>query len=120
MPWAPPSFDFAERAFLPLLHRMGFHARAVLRRHGFYPAGGGVVEVEVMPRGKPAPLVLERRGALVSRQVEAVVTHLPLHIATRETATFAKALRWRTEARRPRPRRRRGRAGQLPDRDGGA
>ncbi|WP_225770808.1 RNA 3'-terminal phosphate cyclase [Inquilinus sp. Marseille-Q2685] len=92
-----PSFDFAERAFLPLLHRMGFHARAALRRHGFHPAGGGVIEVEVMPRGKPAPLVLERRGALLSRQVEAVVTHLPLHIAARETAAFAKALRWRDD-----------------------
>ncbi|MFE0755080.1 RNA 3'-terminal phosphate cyclase [Inquilinus sp. NPDC058860] len=92
-----PSFDFVERAFLPLLHRMGIHARAALRRHGFYPAGGGVVEVEVMPRGKPAPLVLERRGALLSQQVEAVVTHLPLHIAARETAAFAKTLRWRDD-----------------------
>ncbi|MGL4963430.1 MAG: RNA 3'-terminal phosphate cyclase [Inquilinus sp.] len=98
---AAPSFDFAARAFLPLLHRMGFHARAALHRHGFYPAGGGVIEVEVMPRGRPAPLMLDRRGALVSQQVEAVVTHLPLHIATREAVTVAKALRWRAEALAP-------------------
>lgn len=95
---AAPSFDFAARAFLPLLHRMGFHARAALHRHGFYPAGGGVIEVEVMPCGRPAPLMLDRRGALLSRQVEAVVTHLPLHVATREIAAVAKTLCWPEES----------------------
>lgn len=96
-----PSFDFVERAFLPLLHRMGFHARATLRRHGFYPAGGGVVEAEIMPRGKAAPLVLEQRGALVSRQAEAVVANLPLHIATREAATVGRLMHWPAEAAHP-------------------
>lgn len=95
---AAPSFDFAARAFLPLLHRMGFHARAALHRHGFYPAGGGVIEVEIMPRGRPVPLVLEERGVLIGRRIEAVVANLPLHIAARETATVGRLLHWPPEA----------------------
>src|SRR5439155_748866 len=39
-PWAPP-YDFLERAFLPLLGRMGPRVTPVLERRGFYPAGGG-------------------------------------------------------------------------------
>lgn len=98
---AAPSFDFIHRAFLPLLHRMGFHARATLHRHGFYPAGGGTIEVEIMPRGKPAPLVLEARGGLVSRRAEAVVANLPVQIASRETATVGRRLHWPEEAIAP-------------------
>src|SRR5262245_64635982 len=37
-PWAPP-FDFLEKAFLPLVNRMGPHVEVELERHGFYPAG---------------------------------------------------------------------------------
>ena len=38
--WAPP-FDFLQRAYLPLIERMGPRIEARLERHGFYPAGGG-------------------------------------------------------------------------------
>ncbi|WP_395676068.1 RNA 3'-terminal phosphate cyclase [Inquilinus sp.] len=95
---AAPSFDFVERAFLPLLHRIGFHARAELRRAGFYPAGGGVIDIEIAPHGKLAPLVLETRGGLVSRRAEALVANLPVQIASRETATVGRLLHWPAEA----------------------
>ncbi|MGC5376732.1 RNA 3'-terminal phosphate cyclase, partial [Salmonella enterica] len=39
-PMAPP-VDFIERAYAPLLRRLGTDVELVLRRHGFYPAGGG-------------------------------------------------------------------------------
>jgi len=96
-----PSFDFVARAFLPLLHRIGFHARAELRRAGFYPAGGGVIDIEIAPHGTLAPLVLETRGGLVSRRAEAVVANLPAQIATRETATLGRLLHWPAETIAP-------------------
>jgi RNA 3'-terminal phosphate cyclase (ATP) len=43
---APP-FEFLDRAFLPLIRRMGFDVTARLTRHGFYPAGGGMIEVGI-------------------------------------------------------------------------
>ncbi len=37
-PFAPP-FDFLEKAFLPVINRMGPKVAAVLEKPGFYPAG---------------------------------------------------------------------------------
>ena len=44
---APP-LDFIAKALLPILHRMGAQVEARLVRHGFYPRGGGRVEVDVL------------------------------------------------------------------------
>lgn len=66
---APP-FDFISRCFLPIINRMGPKVSARLVRHGFYPRGGGRIEVEI----EPAPLkVIDaiERGAL--RQVSGQV-----------------------------------------------
>jgi RNA 3'-terminal phosphate cyclase (ATP) len=48
---APP-FDFIARSYLPIINRMGPKVSARLVRHGFYPRGGGRIEVEI----EPAPL----------------------------------------------------------------
>ncbi|HVU63165.1 MAG TPA: RNA 3'-terminal phosphate cyclase, partial [Phycisphaerales bacterium] len=59
---AAPPFEFFDRALLPLLNRAGAVVRARLERHGFYPAGGGRVVVEIDPAGGPRPLELLARG----------------------------------------------------------
>jgi RNA 3'-terminal phosphate cyclase (ATP) len=41
---APP-FEFIQRSFLPIVRRMGGQVEARLVRHGFYPRGGGRIEV---------------------------------------------------------------------------
>src|SRR5436305_4704028 len=38
--YAPP-LDFLEKAFLPIVNRMGPRVSVALERAGFYPAGGG-------------------------------------------------------------------------------
>jgi len=48
---APP-FDFMARCFLPVFERMGPRVTATIKRHGFFPRGGGRIEVEI----DPAPL----------------------------------------------------------------
>src|SRR5262245_17125561 len=47
-PFAPP-WDFLARAFFPLLQRMGARVSTTLERHGFFPAGGGRLRVEIEP-----------------------------------------------------------------------
>src|SRR5262249_42087340 len=54
-PQAPP-WDFLERAFLPLIRRMGPRVETTLERHGFYPAGGGRFRVAIEPVARLAPL----------------------------------------------------------------
>lgn len=87
-PWAPP-FDFLDRAFLPLLSRMGAAVTARLERRGFYPAGGGRIALEVRPVPKLAPIELTERGATRAIRATAVVASLPRHVAERELQRVA-------------------------------
>jgi len=92
-PHAPPA-DFLQRVFLPLLNRIGGQSTLRLLRHGFYPAGGGEVEVTVEPAAQLNPLELTERGALLQQHAEAVIAALPMHIAERELATVGRTLSW--------------------------
>lgn len=89
-PFAPP-FDFLERAFLPLINRMGAQVSITLERPGFYPAGGGRMRVEISP-GRLRPIQLLDRGEIVGRSCRAVISSLPEHVAQRELATVAARL----------------------------
>lgn len=53
-----PSSDFLQRSFLPLLTQMGLQSSLTLNSYGFYPAGGGVVTLEIQPCPALTPLVL--------------------------------------------------------------
>ncbi len=92
-PQSPP-FEFFERAFLLQLRRMGAQVHARLERAGYYPAGGGALELEVAPGWRPTPLTLRGRGRLLEAWGEAVVCGLPRHIAEREIAVAREALGW--------------------------
>jgi RNA 3'-terminal phosphate cyclase (ATP) len=89
-PFAPP-FDFLDRAFLPLVDRMGARVAMTLQRPGFYPAGGGRLRVEISP-GPLRRLELLERGEIRSIVCRAVVSSLPDHIAKRELTAVAERL----------------------------
>lgn len=97
--YAPP-FDFLERVFLPIVNRMGPRVTAKLIKPGFYPAGGGRIEVEIEPCRKLVPIELLERGALQAVKARAVVAALPGEIAVRELEAVEKVLGWPEEARR--------------------
>ncbi|MCC6077144.1 RNA 3'-terminal phosphate cyclase [Pseudomonas sp. GCM10022188] len=80
---APPA-DFLIRSWQPLLARMGVRQRLELRRHGFYPAGGGELLATVEPCAGLTPLELPGRGELRRLRAEALVAGLPAGIAWRE------------------------------------
>ncbi len=92
-PSAPP-FECLERAFLPLLRRMGAKVEATLQRPGFYPAGGGRVVFTIEPSGGLVPLVLTERGAPRGTRAEVLVAHLEAGVAARERAVLGAKLRW--------------------------
>lgn len=94
---APP-FDFIERAFLPVINRMGPQVSARLTRHGFFPRGGGRIEVDIMP-GTLSPIECVDRGALQSVSATALFAALPFGIAEREIKAAHRLLPdWPEEA----------------------
>ena len=52
---APP-FEFIERAFLPVLAKIGPQVTATLNRPGFYPKGGGQMTFHIQPSPSTARL----------------------------------------------------------------
>ena len=92
-PFAPP-YDFLERAYLPMLRRMGPGLVAEIERYGFYPAGGGKFTVKVNPCQQLRGLRLLERGEILHRRVVALVARLPLGIAKRECDELGKLCNW--------------------------
>jgi len=91
-PYAPP-FESLQRTFLPLLARMGPQVSATLVRPGFYPAGGGLIDVHIEPSPRLAPLELLERGTVRRIRATAVVSRLPRSIAERELHRIGERLR---------------------------
>ncbi|MDH3842399.1 MAG: RNA 3'-terminal phosphate cyclase, partial [Myxococcales bacterium] len=89
-----PTFEFLERAYLPLVRRMGPNVSATLERPGFYPAGGGRMVVSIKPNPTLRPLNLLDRGPIREHRAKASVANLPRHIAEREIETLLRKLRW--------------------------
>ena len=94
-----PTSDFIADAFLPVLARMGAQVQMTVERHGFFPAGGGLVHVEVQP-GPLQPLQLHERGASIGMEAIALLRSLPLHIGERELEVAARRLPLTASARR--------------------
>ncbi len=95
-PMAPP-FDFLARCFMPLIHRMGPSVELELRRHGFFPAGGGRFHARIEPAKKLSRLDLLERGSIRSRQARVLVSKLPEHVGKRELTVVRDELKWREE-----------------------
>ncbi len=102
-PMAPP-FHFLERSYAPLMRRLGANVELTLRRMGFYPAGGGDIEVTIWPaQDKLQPFDLKDRGAKVESYAECFAPALPRSVARRELDQLGAALGWRAEQLREAP-----------------
>lgn len=89
--WAPP-FDFLQRAYLPIVNRMGPQVEATLERHGFYPAGGGRMVVTITPSASLKGFDLLERGKTITRTAQILISNLPLSIAEREADKIVRKL----------------------------
>lgn len=82
VPWSPP-FPYIDQVLLPVLEEMGLRASLTLKRWGFYPKGGGMVEGKV-DRAVLRPLVLTQRGPLRAINGLSGVAGVPSHVAERQ------------------------------------
>lgn len=96
--WSPPA-DYFARVFLPHLARMGVHSELRVERRGYYPRGGGLVEVRVEPAASLRPLSLLTPGKVRQIGGRAHVSNLPAHIAHRMKTAALKSLMSLEEAK---------------------
>jgi RNA 3'-terminal phosphate cyclase (ATP) len=87
-PMAPP-FDFLSETFLPAIASAGFHCECRLIKHGFFPAGGGKMILNIQPRQKSTVdghRVINLCLASWEPQIDARIytAKLPSHISQRQ------------------------------------
>jgi len=85
VPWSPP-VHYIEEVYLPTLKQLGVIARVSLNDWGWYPQGGG--EIELLVHGNKQPLSglqLLEKGSLKKIRGLAAITKLPSHIPQRMT-----------------------------------
>ncbi|QNP50545.1 RNA 3'-terminal phosphate cyclase [Diaphorobacter aerolatus] len=94
---APP-FHFLDLAYAPLVRRLGVSARLVLKRHGFYPQGGGEIHAEFGGAAGPlTPFDLLERGELRDQYAECLIPSIPRSVARRELRALQQRLGWQDE-----------------------
>lgn len=80
---AAPPLDYFRYVLLPLLARMGLSVNVTVLRRGYYPRGGGEIEVSLPPVKQLLPLSLDTPGTV--HEIEGIIhtANLPGHIAER-------------------------------------
>ena len=94
--FAPP-FDFIERAFLPIVKRMGAKVSLQFERAGFMPAGDGRFVADIEGPCTLSPIELIDAGPIIERRATALVANLPGTIAIRELREIRNLLGWKNE-----------------------
>ncbi|MBM5459048.1 RNA 3'-terminal phosphate cyclase [Pseudomonas sp. P66] len=91
-PSAPP-FEFIQNAWLPLIRKMGAKVEVALLKHGFVPAGGGLVEATIQSSAfKPLELVSGSDGPAEIVTAGALVSAIPVSVGSRELDWVASRL----------------------------
>ena len=89
--WSPP-FPFMTNIFLPILLKMGFDSDIQLVQRGYYPKGGGQVNVDVMPIEKIDPIIMTKYDTVQKIEGISYCSNLPLHVAERQANSSKKYL----------------------------
>jgi len=80
--WSPP-IDYFNRVFLALLRRLGGHADVEVLRRGYYPRGGGNVDVVVEPTRSWSSFGKSESGEIERVRGIAHVSNLPEDVPKR-------------------------------------
>jgi len=94
VPWSPP-YQYLSEIFLPTLDRLGIHTSVRLEKWGWYPKGGGELEIDILPTERLYPLVLEKPWEPEEVEVLCASASLPRHILERERKTIEALLQER-------------------------
>ncbi len=80
---APP-IPYMQAVLVPLLKRMGLDIGIKILKRGFYPRGGGIVEVSIAPVDTLSPIVLPEWSRLKRFKGLSYSSNLPSHVVLRQ------------------------------------
>ena len=92
VPWSP-CFHYLDWQWRPLLARIGVPFDLTMNMAGFYPRGGGELQVQIPGSARPTPLRLTERGPLRAVRGLSAVANLPREIAKRQHRQALRRLR---------------------------
>lgn len=96
--WSPP-LDYFARVFLPWVRRLGGQADLLSHRRGYYPRGGGEVEIAVQPTTAWSSVQLSDPGAVERVRGIAHVANLAEDIPKRMKNAALRRLHGVTDAK---------------------
>lgn len=87
-----PNHDFIADSYLPALRRVGIHVDVELERHGFHPAGGGILNAKVMPSAPPVQARWEQPAGEVALEARILMSGISAGIGHRELGVLGRRL----------------------------
>jgi RNA 3'-terminal phosphate cyclase (ATP) len=91
VPWSP-TFHYLSEVLLATLQRMGVSAEATIEKWGFYPKGGGRIQLTINPLHVLRPISLVDRGSLKRFRGISAISNLPRHVADRQKEQALKRI----------------------------
>ena len=91
VPWSP-TFHYLSEVLLATLQRMGVSAEATIEKWGFYPKGGGRIQLTINPLRVLRPISLVNRGSLKRIRGISAISNLPRHVADRQKEQALKRI----------------------------
>jgi RNA 3'-terminal phosphate cyclase (ATP) len=91
VPWSPP-YQYLSEVFLPTLGGMGIKTTSRLERWGWYPKGGGEMEIDIHPAEVLTGLVLDKPWEPDRLNILCASSNLPGHILEREKNSIGARL----------------------------
>jgi RNA 3'-terminal phosphate cyclase (ATP) len=88
-----PCYHFLESTWAAYLMRMGLAIKLEMKRPGFYPRGGGIINAHIEPCAKLRPLTLTGPTKFEEATILSAVAGLPDHVAKRQARRATVRLR---------------------------
>jgi RNA 3'-phosphate cyclase len=89
--WAP-TWDYFKYIFVPMLKNLGLSIDTNLIRRGYYPKGGGEVEITIYPHTNLKQFKFDENQIFSDVEGNIYISKLPEHISTRIKHTTIKEL----------------------------
>jgi RNA 3'-terminal phosphate cyclase (ATP) len=83
VPWSPP-YHYVAQVLVPTINQLGFQCEPQIKRWGWYPKGGGVIQARVQPHIPLGSFSLDQPFELRGVSGISASSRLPEHIRVRQ------------------------------------